>query len=330
MKLILLQLKRIGDTVLTTPALAALREAMPDAHIGLCLMEPCAALAPALPGVDEVFVIRRRERNTRLWLRLAFRPHEACLDFTGNDRSAFLSFLSKANRRLTFSWVQKSPFRRLFFNEFIDSSVRETHTVDPYLDLLRPLGIQQRGLAPVLNLPQAHEQAAAQILRDSGLGERFIVLHPGTARPEKYWEPERWAAVADYCQQRLGVQCVLTGTHEAFERRHLMAIHAAAACPIADLSGRLDLLTLAAVIRRATVLVSVDSAPVHFGAAFGTPQVALFGLTNPFHWRPRHEKARVLLAGQPAPLIRFAPSFKRQPMSELSTQAVIGAMESLL
>src|SRR5690606_27675125 len=93
MKLLLLQLKRIGDSVLTTPALAALREALPDARIGVCLMEPCAGLAPALPGVDEVFIIRRRERNTRLWFRLAFRPNDACVDFTGNDRSAFLSFL---------------------------------------------------------------------------------------------------------------------------------------------------------------------------------------------------------------------------------------------
>ena len=61
-----------------------------------------------------------------------------------------------------------------------------------------------------------------------------------------------------------------------------------------DLSGKTDLLTLAAVVRKARLLVTVDSAPMHFAAAWGTPQVVLFGPTNPFHWHPRSESAVVL------------------------------------
>ncbi len=148
---------------------------------------------------------------------------------------------------------------------------------------------------------------------------------------EKYWEPQRWAAVIDHCQETLGLPCLLTGSPDAFEQQHLAAIKAALRTPARDLSGKLDLPVLAALIARARLLLSMDSAPVHFGAAFGTPQVSLFGQTNPFHWLPRHDRARTLLASAPdADEGAFSPRFARAPLSELSTQRVIDAIGSLL
>jgi ADP-heptose:LPS heptosyltransferase len=90
------------------------------------------------------------------------------------------------------------------------------------------------------------------------------------------------------------------------------------------------LLTLAALIGKAQLLVTVDSAPVHFAAATHTPQVILFGPTNPFHWRPMHSPALILHGKSAAPVTEFAPVRPRFPMSEISTEAVISAMDSLL
>jgi len=335
MKILILQLKRIGDLILTTPPLVALREHFPQAHLTLCVMEGCAGLLPAIPGVDETLVVKRRGSNAALWWKLARGRFDLCLDFTGNDRSAFLSLLSKANRRLAFGWVRKSAFRPLFYNELVDSSVRENHTVDHQLDLLRPLGIEARGAAapPVtLLLPPESRQRASSLLCEVGLGDchgKYVVAHPGTARAEKYWEPERWAAVIDHCQEKLGLPCVITGSPDAFETAHIAAIQAAMRTPARDLSGKMDLLVLAALIERASLLVSMDSAPVHFGAAFRTPQVSLFGQTNPFHWHPRHPSAVTLLAGDSG-AGAFAPRFHRKPLSDLSTQRVIDAIGSLL
>ena len=92
-----------------------------------------------------------------------------------------------------------------------------------------------------------------------------------------------------------------------------------------------DLLTLAALVERAALVISCDTATVHFAAAFARPQIALFGPTNPFHWRPRHDRALVLSAAQPdGPLTDFTPRMKGAPMEGISTALVIGAIASLI
>lgn len=90
------------------------------------------------------------------------------------------------------------------------------------------------------------------------------------------------------------------------------------------------MLTLAALVDQAQLLVTVDSAPVHFAAASHTPQVILFGPTNPFHWRPTDSPALILHGKSGVPVTEFAPVRPRFPMSEISTDAVISAMDSLL
>lgn len=100
---------------------------------------------------------------------------------------------------------------------------------------------------------------------------------------------------------------------------------------IVNLAGKIDLPTFAAVIARARLCVSCDTGAVHLAAAFRTPQIALFGPTNPFHWRPRHERALVLSAAQPdAPLTAYHPRMKGAPMDGISTELVIRAIDSLL
>ena len=331
MKILVLQLKRIGDLILTTPSLVALRHAFPDAHLTLCILENCEGLIPAMPYVDETLVFRRRRINAKVFAQLAVGGFDVCLDFTGNDRSAFFSVLSRASRRIAFSWVRRSKHRPLAFNEFVDSSVRENHTIDHYLDLLHPLGIERRDAPPILlDLPVEADDEVASLLAQAQISGQFVVVHPGTARAEKYWVPERWAAVIDHCQGVLGLPCVVTGSRADFEQAHLQAIRAKLRTPWKDFSGKLDLLGLAAIIRRAALLLSMDSAPVHFGAAFGTPQIALFGATNPFAWRPRHNRALVLYAGEPQPLTHFEPRAAPRPLSDLSTEAVLDAINSLV
>ena len=118
--------------------------------------------------------------------------------------------------------------------------------------------------------------------------------------------------------------CVITGGPDAFERAHIAKITSEAVLPP-------DLLTLAALIERAALVVSCDTATVHFAAAFARPQIALFGPTNPFHWRPRHDRALILSAAKPdSPLRDFRPRMKGAPMDRISTELVIGAIASLI
>ena len=123
---------------------------------------------------------------------------------------------------------------------------------------------------------------------------------------------------------------MLTSGDSSLEQTHIAEIKARLREPILDLSGKVDLLTLAALIARAALLVGVDSAPTHLAAALRTPQVVLYGPTNPFHWRPRSSPAVILQGGMDAPVTNFSPEHRRGTMNEISTQQVIDAMEALL
>jgi ADP-heptose:LPS heptosyltransferase len=172
--------------------------------------------------------------------------------------------------------------------------------------------------------------SAAELLRGGGIEGDFLLLHPGSARIEKFWEPERWAAIVAHARDACNLPSVITGASSGLEQSHIDAIKSASREPFTDLSGRTDLLTLAALVKHARLLVTVDSAPMHFAAAFQTPQVALFGPTNPFHWRPLSPAAIVLQGGSGIPVSEFHPRQSRLPMKLISTEAVINAMESLL
>src|SRR6266567_7162068 len=158
----------------------------------------------------------------------------------------------------------------------------------------------------------------------------FVVFHPGSARQEKLWEAGRWAEVIERFDRNNGVDVVLTSGASRREQAHIAAIKDQIQQQVIDLSGKTDLLTLAALIEQARLLVTVDSAPMHLAAATRTPQVILFGPTNPFHWRPRESPAVVLQGDSVAPVTEFSPVRPRIAMSHISTQAVIGAMDSLL
>lgn len=329
-KFLVLQLKRIGDLVLTTPALAALRRHFPRAKITLCAAEACSALRAAMPYVDEFVVFSRRGKDAALWARLVVERFDVCLDFTGNDRSAFFTALSKARRRIAYDAVHKTAFRPLAYNEFVKCGARRNHTVDRHLALLQPLGIDDPGSPVTLCLPAEAIDAAQRCLDAAGIAGPYALVHPGTARAEKYWLPERWVEVIDHCQSQLGLPCLLTGSTAAAERAHLDAIRAGLRTPCHEAIGKTDLLILAALISRARILLSMDSAPVHFGAAFGTPQISLFGETNPFQWRPRHPESIILTPGSDEPLREFTPFFSPRPLRDLSTAPVIAAIASLL
>jgi len=331
MKILLLQLKRIGDLILTTPAIGALRRDYPDAHITLAVSNECAELLPAISNVDRVLIARRNLRDVAMVSSVAGKRFDYCVDFTRNDRSAFLTLLSGARRRVASYRVrEQSKTRARVYTDLVGVRVRDMHTIDYNLALLEPLNVRPASSAPQLDLPQTTREKADKLRRDWKIKRPYVILHPGSARLEKLWDATRWANVIDHFGQNNEFDLVLTSGPAAYEQTHIAAITRSTRENFIDLSGKTDLLTLAALVGQAQLLVTVDSAPVHFAAASHTPQVILFGPTNPFHWRPTDSPALILHGKSGAPVTEFAPVRPRFPMSEISTEAVISAMDSLL
>jgi ADP-heptose:LPS heptosyltransferase len=320
MRLLCLQLKRIGDAILTAPALAALGEAHPLAPMTLVLHGPSGQLAPAFAGVDEVLVYKPGRPNLKLWGRIVGGRWSACFDFTGTDRSALMARMSRAERVVGYEkFVARRPWRLHCYTDLCGASVRDLHAVDFFLALTGLPAPRDAGF----EIP--HLTAAK--IDDLPQGD-YVVVHPGSARAEKQWPAERWAEVIS----SLPLPVVLTGSADPDEQQHILDIISAFRIPhsaFRNLSGRLTILELASIIGRARLVVSVDSAAMHLAAIAERPQVSLFGPTNPFHWRPRHAQARVLSAGGESEE-NFAPRREAAPMSELSTGRVMAAIDSLL
>jgi len=334
MKILALQLKRIGDLILTTSALAAIRKAWPEAHLALGVMDGTAALVPAIPAAQSAIVFGKG-RGFAPWQQVLTGGWDLCFDFTGTDRSAFATALSHAKKRVAFEGVRRNRLRALAYNSWSVSAVREVHTTRHYLDLVAKVApgfnSDTSDPLPELALPPADREMATSTLRQSGIEGGYALLHPGTARPEKYWLADRWEQVAAHLHETYGLATVFTCGPDEYERAHMAAI------PEADFPGMsaivrpAKLLGLAGLVAGARLVVSCDTAVVHLASAFGVPQVALFGPTNPFHWRPLHPRALVLSAAQPeAPVTDFQPRMKGAPMDRISTAAVIRAIDSLL
>ncbi len=326
MHILVLQLKRIGDAILTTPLIAALREGVPGCTITLALDTGAAVLEPAI-GADHTLIFQHGRAGWCFWRGLAAGGFDACLDLTGNDRSAFAAALSRSPRRITWERFSKKPLRRMVYNEFISSSVKNRHTADHHTDLLRAFDIRVENIPLALHLPAAAREEATSALTEIGIAFPFAIVHAGTARPEKYWEAARWAEIIRFLRTELRLPVLLTGSSDKIERAHLDAIQHHLSDPCPNLAGRLSLLGTAAVIERARLLCAVDSAPVHLADAVGTPLVALFGPTNPFHWRPRRTSSRIVTA---AGSKEITPDFPKAPMSELRSDSVVQAIRELL
>jgi len=331
MKILLIQLRRLGDLILTTPAISALREHLPAAQIALAVSGECAPLLAAIQGLRQTFLTKRGVRDLSAWMEIRRAGFDCVVDFTRNDRSAWLTFLSGAPQRIVSDRLKiKSKIRLRFYNEFVDCAMKQMHTADYYLALLQPLGISATSNDPLLELPAAAQQRASSVIADQIRHQSFVIFHPGSARVEKFWEPERWAAIIEFAANELGLFPVLSGGSTELERAHLTAIREKLHTTVLDLSGQLDLLSLAALIEYARLLVTVDSAPMHLASAAGTPQVILFGPTNPFHWRPRKSPAAILFGESPEPLHHFQAREAKRPMKQISTAAVIDAMRLMV
>ena len=344
LKVLAIQLKRIGDLVLTTPALHAMRAA--GAHVTLALTDGTAALLPALgESADEPLIYRTSggaNSNLPVWKRLPRMNFDVCVDFTGRDRSAVMTLASRAPQRVVARPAfRKSQWRRWVYSVVADTSVRTRHTVDYYLDHAAALGLptassEHDPATPILSLPPEYTRQGFWFFRrqhDSS-DDPYVVIHPGSARSEKYWVPKRWAEVIRHVVHERGRRCVLTGGPDPFETAHWDRIRAALgpddtrAC--IDYTRGTDLVFLSAVLSRAALVVSVDTGPMHLAAAFRRPQIALFGPTNPFHWRPRHPGAVVLRSGHgDGPLTEFDPESPGGPTDAISTQAVIDCMKQV-
>lgn len=325
MKILCFQLKRIGDLLLTTPALAALAQAYPKAEIHIAVDRAFASLFPCLPA-NRIYPLRGGSFS--VWIDLLREEYDICLDFNSSDRSALATSLIHAPLKITYSQFACRPFRKQIYDIFVPAVLHQRHIADFHTDLLTPLGIQCKNTPLFIHVPEGILQITDALLETLHITFPFVIVHPGALRLEKYWLNERWLSVIRHLHKHHHLSVLITGSSSYGEQqqlRSLLAYHQDTFW--CDLTGKLDLAQFAALISRAYLLCGVDSAPIHFADALSIPCIALFGPTSPSQWRPRNPHSRVLT---PHVAPQHHPYEKGRAMEAISTETVISTIDAVL
>ncbi len=301
--ILLLRLERIGDLLMSMDAIAAVREAVPDADIDLVVGSWNADLAAMLPGptrvetLDAPWLARGEAgastsailRRAMVWRR---RRYDLVINFEGDIRSNVIVGMTAAARRVGFGMAGGGPM----LTEVVDHDAGRHISENSRRLVSRALKRRENDAAAAtqharLRIPCPARARAAALL--DGHTRPLVGIHASGGRPIKQWNPERFAAVAARLQTSLGATIVLTGSPA--DRECVDTVKAALEpTRVVDVCGSADLPTLAAVLERLDVLVTGDTGPMHVAAAVHTPIVAVFGPSDPIRYAPPAAIARVV------------------------------------
>ncbi|MDO8730203.1 MAG: glycosyltransferase family 9 protein [Candidatus Omnitrophota bacterium] len=297
-RILIIRTDRIGDVVLSTPVIRALRKATPHAYIGMMVRPEHRELVEGNPALNTVILYDKNGTekgwagNLRFARKLREHRFDTAVILHSTNRVILVSWLAGIRKRIGYArrlgWLltDKIPYIKKEGNR---------HELDYNLELLRLIGIDpsagsgQGGRELFVPVTPAQEIKVAAFLKAQGIdGAPFFVLHPGASCPSKRWPAKHFAAVGDELAKKPGTHVVvLTGPGE---ERHGQAVIAAMKQKAVPALGVLSLGETACLLKKARCLVSNDSGPVHLGSAVGTPVVSIFGRwgggLSPARWGP--------------------------------------------
>jgi len=299
--ILIVRLSAIGDIVMASPLIHALRQRYPQSHIAWLVQPEGAALLRDHPELDEVLVWPRAKWR-ELWQRrrlgalfgelralrrtLRERRFALAIDLQGLLKSGLLAWLSGARRRIGLGSREGSQW---LVTEVLPRGGEAALIGSEYRFLAERLGLPTRDFGMRIGIGESAEQQAAQLRSTLPAGRPYAVICPFTTRPQKHWFTDHWRALIPRLRADLGMEVLMLGGPGDVDAAHAIADRS----EVVDRVGQTDLQTAAALIRDSALLVGVDTGLTHMGIAFDRPTVCLFGSTRPY-LRSESPKTRVI------------------------------------
>jgi lipopolysaccharide heptosyltransferase II len=334
-RVLVVRLRSIGDTVLATPSLVALRRFLPDAQIDVLLEDWVAPVLEGFEAVDNVLTVSRKSKKSRFDVarRIRRNAYDVAFNLHGGTTATFFVRVSGARHRVGYAYYSYA----FLYNHLLSSSAdfwrkEFTHSAEQQLALLGFVGV------PVEDRPKSRlavtKQASASIEEklQSIIHNReseIALLHPVAATDTKQWATENFARVAEFLSAK-GLRIVAVGTKK--EGEVLENLKRSAKVPVQTFDD-LTLPEITALAERAAVFVGNDSGIAHIAAAVETPSVVVFGSSNIRHWHPwtnaPHEIVYEKFACRPCAGF-FCKEFDApQCILSIKTESVIAAIEKV-
>lgn len=329
----------LGDAVMTTPAIGAIRGTFPNAHITILATPLVAELFSPHDHIDEIMVYDKKGQHAGFAGRLLMARQLRARHFD------MAILLQNAFDAALITWLARVPIRMGYRTDgrgfllthgcALSLETKRLHHVEYYLKMLASFGITTGTKTLSLMVTDNEEREASRVLLEAGInsGDCMIGINPGaTYGSAKRWYPERFAAVANELCRRWGAKAVITGSPTEREIADEIAAAMDGAC--LNLAGRTSVRELMALIKRCDFFITNDSGPMHIAAAFNVPLVAIFGSTDHTTTSPFSDRAVVVRQdAECAPcLLRECPTDHRcmkEVMAEDVVQAALRLKEKI-
>ncbi len=301
-KILIIRLDNIGDVVVTTPSLRALRKRFSKARIDILIKGSTKELLDNNSNIDKVIVfdppwhkasgalnlldsINFFLTNNKLIKKLRSQKYDLAIEFHTDPRNILLMYLINAKRRIGHS---TRGFGFLLTN--IVSFNDNQHIIKRHLDISKYLGCNVSNTSTEIFTSKRVEINIKDIFLKEHISGKIVCLNPGTGRINKYWPNKNWSILADKIIEKYNATILFTGSKDDLKNLKEITNHMKFK-QFKIFAGKLNIIETAALIKRCNLFISTDTGPMHIAKAVGIPLIGLFGPVNPEHWGYKDEKS---------------------------------------
>lgn len=283
-KILLVRTDRIGELLLTSPAMRAIRQSFPDAEITIIVSSHSAGVVEGCPYVDSIikFDIERIKSSfvgkLKIFIMVKKSRFDLAIMFNPSKFFNILTFLAGIPIRVGYD----RKFGFLLSHRTKDRKyLCEKHEVEYNLDLVGLVGASTQDKAPYFPLDNSLEETIRSIFENYGIGPKdmLVAVHPATSNPEKVWPLDRIAKISDTIMDEFKTRIILIGGKG--ETKIADEVKTKIENSVLNLTGQLSIKELGSILKRCLLLISNDSGPVHIASAVGTSTVVFFGEERP-------------------------------------------------
>lgn len=328
-RILIIRLAPLGETVLTTPVIRALRQHFTNAFIAYMVAQSREDLVSANPNLNEV--ITYKSSVPKLISQLRQRKFDMVVILQPTFRLVLLTFLAGIPFRIGFQ--TNSGGKRLLHASVPNNTAQhETHR---YLDPVREIGIAVADDEPEVFVDDAGIAWSHDLLDSLNLndGKPIIGINPGAGTTYRRWSTEKFATTADMLHEAHDAHIIVTtGPNEAQLAKQVVNKMTHSPTVVENITP----MQLAALLQRCNLYISNDTGPMHLSIAVKTPTIALFGGSNPYQWGPKWAN-HTIIARQECELMQTLspkewddyPDIAQQNLNYITPEMVLAASEEL-
>ncbi|MCC3144277.1 lipopolysaccharide heptosyltransferase II [Halanaerobium sp. Z-7514] len=303
-RIVVIDLLYLGDLIFAHPFFAELRSLFPKARIDLIANSNFAEIMRVNENIDNVYSYNKSWnfiKSIKFARKIKQNNYQLALNIHGNWRTALLLKIVSADQSIGYG----SKGRGIFLDKKIDDKI-SSHMIDYYLKFANELknNFEQINIEetstnkfPVLKVEGKYLASAEEKLKKSAIKENFIVLNTGGSWPTKRWPKEYCAELADLLAEK-NYDILFVGGPSDTERVNYIIDKIIKKDNIYNLCGETSLLELAAVLKKASLMISGDTGPVHVAAAAGTDTVTIFGPSDERKYAPRGKGNNIIIKNE--------------------------------